>query len=567
MWTIRAVYKLDNGSTKPVKSTDGSDFKVMRSATFTRNVTKDATTGKVVSTGQWPGSMKLAGYEAPAIQGYTPDKSYIDGITVSYNSKPADTIIYYTQNPEDKKTAITETKEVSRKITYYRVNDDGSLTQTWGKTQRATFTRSGIMDGNGKKTYNAWTPHTWEAETVSPMDGYTPDMTTIAAITFTPDNPPKDINVYFRKNAEDVIDPSETKILDAMTWDVVFTDGNGKVLKTDYVKAGKAAVAPANPTREGYTFAGWDKDFSNVQSKLTVSAKWTKNATQQIAENKHIERKIYYYYSDGKKVIDTNGNHACTVQTADFTRYNTKDTVTGKITYGKWSAVTWNKENVMTIAGYTPSISYIDAVTFTPDNPPKDMKVYYTKGTVARTDTFTGVRKDGSVWKIYKNGKVNTGFTGFARATDGQWYYFRNGVFCSSYTGLTRAASGKWYYVRNGKYDTSYTGMTQAESGKWYYVKNGNYCTSFTGLAHAPGGKWMYVSNGVYNPRFTGLARAASGRWYYVKNGNYDKSYTGLARAASGKWYYVKNGNYDTSYTGKVTYNGKVYNVKKGQVI
>ena len=58
---------------------------------------------------------------------------------------------------------------------------------------------------------------------------------------------------------------------------VTFIDWNGTVLKIDEVKAGTAATAPANPTREGYTFTGWDKDFSNVQSDLIVTAQYTQN--------------------------------------------------------------------------------------------------------------------------------------------------------------------------------------------------------------------------------------------------------------------------------------------------
>ena len=55
---------------------------------------------------------------------------------------------------------------------------------------------------------------------------------------------------------------------------VTFTDGLGTVLKTQTVNYGSAATAPANPTRTGYTFAGWDRSFSNVTGNITVNAKW-----------------------------------------------------------------------------------------------------------------------------------------------------------------------------------------------------------------------------------------------------------------------------------------------------
>ena len=58
---------------------------------------------------------------------------------------------------------------------------------------------------------------------------------------------------------------------------VTFVDGLGKTLKTQKVESGKAATAPIAPKRSGYTFTGWDKDFSKVTANMTVTAKWKKN--------------------------------------------------------------------------------------------------------------------------------------------------------------------------------------------------------------------------------------------------------------------------------------------------
>ena len=58
---------------------------------------------------------------------------------------------------------------------------------------------------------------------------------------------------------------------------VTFLDWDGTQLSQQVVDYGTAAIAPANPVREGYTFAGWDKDFSNIQSDLIVTAQYTRN--------------------------------------------------------------------------------------------------------------------------------------------------------------------------------------------------------------------------------------------------------------------------------------------------
>lgn len=60
---------------------------------------------------------------------------------------------------------------------------------------------------------------------------------------------------------------------------ITFVLGNGSpdiVLEQDY---NSAVTAPANPTRTGYTFAGWDKEIPTVMpaENLTITAQWTIN--------------------------------------------------------------------------------------------------------------------------------------------------------------------------------------------------------------------------------------------------------------------------------------------------
>lgn len=55
---------------------------------------------------------------------------------------------------------------------------------------------------------------------------------------------------------------------------VVFMDGQGNTLKTQDVEEGGAATAPKNPTRRGYTFTGWDREFDNVTDDVIVTALW-----------------------------------------------------------------------------------------------------------------------------------------------------------------------------------------------------------------------------------------------------------------------------------------------------
>lgn len=72
---------------------------------------------------------------------------------------------------------------------------------------------------------------------------------------------------------------------DPIYYTVIFQDWDGTTLKTEQVEQGKSATAPATPVREGYTFTGWDKDFSNVQSNLTVTAQYEQIATPPTPES------------------------------------------------------------------------------------------------------------------------------------------------------------------------------------------------------------------------------------------------------------------------------------------
>ena len=62
-----------------------------------------------------------------------------------------------------------------------------------------------------------------------------------------------------------------------ISYTVNFVDFDGVELGKQIILWGKAAVAPVNPTRTGYTFTGWDKAFDNVTGNLTVTAQYEIN--------------------------------------------------------------------------------------------------------------------------------------------------------------------------------------------------------------------------------------------------------------------------------------------------
>lgn len=103
-----------------------------------------------------------------------------------------------------------------------------------------------------------------------------------------PDNPTKEghtfIGWYNGESEWDFEAPVTTGLILTAKWQVnqytiTFKPENGGqdiVIKQDY---GTAITAPANPTKTGYTFAGWDKTIPSTMpaGDTTITARWTEN--------------------------------------------------------------------------------------------------------------------------------------------------------------------------------------------------------------------------------------------------------------------------------------------------
>jgi len=63
-------------------------------------------------------------------------------------------------------------------------------------------------------------------------------------------------------------------IIKKIKYTVKFLDEDGSLLKEVSVSHGNTASYGANPTKQGYTFMGWDKEITNVTSNMEVKAKF-----------------------------------------------------------------------------------------------------------------------------------------------------------------------------------------------------------------------------------------------------------------------------------------------------
>ena len=87
---------------------------------------------------------------------------------------------------------------------------------------------------------------------------------------------------------------------EAVFYNVTFQDYDNTVLKIESVEAGKAATPPNDPQREGYTFVGWNKDFSSVDKDIIITAEYLRitdtafkvDTVTVAGDNKKVEVKV-----------------------------------------------------------------------------------------------------------------------------------------------------------------------------------------------------------------------------------------------------------------------------------
>lgn len=89
---------------------------------------------------------------------------------------------------------------------------------------------------------------------------------------------------------------------------VKFVDYDGKVISSQSVKYGASAVAPASPSRYGFTFSGWSGSYSNVTSDITLTAQYTRN-----------KYTVKFFNEDGKLLDTQRIYYESAAQAPDYT--------------------------------------------------------------------------------------------------------------------------------------------------------------------------------------------------------------------------------------------------------
>ena len=100
---------------------------------------------------------------------------------------------------------------------------------------------------------------------------------------------------------------------------VIFSDGAGKMLTRQNVYEGDGAKAPKVPSRKGYRFLGWDREFNKISGEsmgIMINALWQKKKI--VKDLTKVEQfKVY----SGKRKIKVNWKKAKTKERKKFVKY------------------------------------------------------------------------------------------------------------------------------------------------------------------------------------------------------------------------------------------------------
>ena len=194
------------------------------------------------------------------------------------------------------------------------------------------------------------------------------------------------------------------------------------------------------------------------------------------------------------------------------------------------------------------------------------------------------VEKDIELVAKFKKTNSNLFLNGIVQGPDGKWAMYKNGVVDTSYTGIAKNLYG-WWRVENGYVNFEANGIYKNEFG-WWKTTNGKVTFLETGVFKNEYGWWRvensrvnFLANGIYKNDY-GWWKTTNGKvtfdengvfqniygWWYVKDSKVDFDYTGIASNNYGKWY-IKNGRVDFTKAGFVTFDGKTYTVLFGKVL
>ena len=233
-----------------VHEPNGTDKTVIQTATVTRKVILDATTGEIKSAGKWS-TAKWEKYSAPEFPGYTPAPAQIDETTVNEDTQDTTVEISYTAN----KTPEQETKDITRTIIVHTPKGTDQKV-----IQKATLTREVILyvPTGEIKSLGEWSTAKWGTYSAPEFKGYTPDKAQIDETTVNKNTQDITVEISYKANE---ITKTETKDI---TRTIIVHEPNGtdqKVIQKATLTRKVILYAPTGEIKSAgkWSTAKWER--------------------------------------------------------------------------------------------------------------------------------------------------------------------------------------------------------------------------------------------------------------------------------------------------------------------
>ena len=178
------------------------------------------------------------------------------------------------------------------------------------------------------------------------------------------------------------------------SYNVKFLDIDGNLIESQIVEEGKDAITPDTPIVVDYKFIGWDKEFTNVQSDLEVTAQYEKLNTKCGYEYVDLglpSGMLWAIYNVGADSLSDVGDYFAWGETEPKTDYS-------------WSTYKWGTKDSLTKYNNIDSLTVLKA---------EDDAATANWGRAWRTPTMDELYelKDGCTWTWTKDGLVGTSKT------------------------------------------------------------------------------------------------------------------------------------------------------------
>ncbi|MBQ9200661.1 MAG: InlB B-repeat-containing protein, partial [Lachnospiraceae bacterium] len=196
--------------------------------------------------------------------------------------------------------------------------------------------------------------------------------------------------------------------LSTVTYTVTFKDYDGTVLKTqENVEYNTSATAPDDPTRDGYTFTGWDKTFTNITANTEVKAqyeinKYTVTFKDYDGTVLKTQENVEYKKSAIAPAEPTRTGYTFTGWDKAFTEITADTTITATYSIISYT-VTWTNYDDTVLK--TDTVDYGETPAYTGATPTKPADAQYTYTFVGWTPEINTVTGDVTYKATYTNAK------------------------------------------------------------------------------------------------------------------------------------------------------------------